>query len=745
MNADLKKQTIDFPNGNPAVAVYANSKTKSEDIISSLGLNEHRAVLLIVGGADDLEQKSKDKLTQLFSRGIARGAVEGMAVLVDGGTKAGVMELMGEGVSARGSKTQLIGVAPAGAVAVPGQSTNGVPLDPNHSHFVLVDGTEWGSETGVMFNLVKALTVKITEVPADKQAKKPAQTKEITLPSLVILTGGGDIAKKEILRAVRDNMRIIVIEGSGGFADDIAKAVKNKDSAPDDPLLAEIISDGDLHFHNLSNSVKGIQRLIIRELGVDKVLMQAWETFALYDKNANEQQKKFGRLQMIILVLGVIGTALVIIQQIWGPKDTSAPTNLMSATDLWKLRGTNSSYLYWWLLHNSLILMPILLTVLVTAAARFKQGNKWLLLRAGAESIKREIFRYRTRSMYYKDLPEQQLAMKIEDITRRTMRTEVNTSSLKPYDVSKGLPPKMDASNQQDDGICYLVPDKYIEVRLEDQLNFFKSKAVKLERQLKFLYWATFAVGGLGSFLAAINMQVWVALTTALVAAFGTYLGYRQVESTLIKYNQAATDLANVKAWWNALSAEDQAMSVNIDSLVAHTEQVLQTELDGWIQQMQNSLAELREDQKKKYEKETSADAGKQDGPVVSPNAAPPVKPAADEEADDQDKDAATKNGDKEIISEDKPVGETEAVEEGTKTVEEGTKKVDGEAKAASDVEGEHEANETEPKEDAAPDDKPVSDGKETKVELSSTSSSALIGEIEETITDNDSTHLKKA
>ena len=81
-----------------------------------------------------------------------------------------------------------------------------------------------------------------------------------------------------------------------------------------------------------------------------------------------------------------------------------------------------------------------------------------------------------------------------------------------------------------------------------------------------------------------------------------------------MKYNQSATDLANVKAWWNALSAADQSQQKNIDSLVEHTEQVLQFELDGWVQQMQNALAELRKDQVKAPEKndmsETAPDKG---------------------------------------------------------------------------------------------------------------------------------------
>jgi hypothetical protein len=218
------------------------------------------------------------------------------------------------------------------------------------------------------------------------------------------------------------------------------------------------------------------------------------------------------------------------------------------------------------------------------------------LLRAGAESIKREIFRYRTTASNWQNDAEERLAKAVEEITRRTMRTEVNLSALVPYDKTKGFPPYTNASGG-DDGFSCLSPDRYVEVRLADQLRFFQRKTVKLERQLRRLYWLTFVIGGIGTYLAAIGMQAWVALTTSMVAAFGTYLGYRQTESTLTKYNQTATDLANVKAWWDALSAENQAEQENINSLVNHTEQVLQSELDGWVQQMQNALAGLRKEQ----------------------------------------------------------------------------------------------------------------------------------------------------
>jgi hypothetical protein len=89
-------------------------------------------------------------------------------------------------------------------------------------------------------------------------------------------------------------------------------------------------------------------------------------------------------------------------------------------------------------------------------------------------------------------------------------------------------------------------------------------------------------------------LDLWIALTTALAAACTTYLGYQQIENSLIKYNQAATDLANVHGWWMVLSLDERAAPNNVDTLVEHTEKILGSELTGWVQEMHNALAELR-------------------------------------------------------------------------------------------------------------------------------------------------------
>lgn len=565
MPQEIRKEAILFPNNQRATAIFPAADASPTDILAALDLKPHKTLILIIGGAEGVDEKLKPRLIQLFGRGIARAAANANAVIIDGGTQSGVMAMMGQGVADRGSKCSLIGVAPKALIAYPGSpSPSSVNLDPNHSHFVLVEGGEWGSGLATIFNLAGALT---------RDA-----------PGVAILASGGANARDEVVQVVRQNLPLIVIEGSGGLADEIVAAWKARPASPDDPAMAEIIADGRIEFHLLNNSVEGAERLILRELRGDNVLYQAWETFADYDLNAMLQQKRFDLLQASILTVGVAATTLAVIKQLGAPPDASV--SYRSA---------------WWWLRHLIFILPILLTILITAANRFKHGNQWMMLRAGAEAIKREIYRYRTRTTSYggwspdQPSPEQQLSRKVQDITQATMETDANLATLESYDKKKGFPPYLKPGAEGgDDGFKKLSPDRYIEVRLEDQLKYFNRAALKLGRRMTVLQWAVWIIGAVGTYLALVGQQVWVAVTTSIAAALTSYLGYKLSEDKLMKFNQARTELANVRAWWNALSPDDQADQENVDMLVEHTEQVLKSELDNWVQLKQNVLAEVR-------------------------------------------------------------------------------------------------------------------------------------------------------
>lgn len=566
---------ITFPNGNKAQSAIVSPDAHVEDILSSLNIEKPKALIMIFGGASGLAESLKPRLAQLFSRGIARAAIETDAIIIDGGTKAGVMELMGQAVADQGRRTILLGVAPSGKVTYPdglaeGSIENGAPLDPDHSHFVLVKSKEWGGETEMMLKLARSLAGKN--------------------PLVAILANGGEVSKKELLSSVRQGWTVIVIEGTGGLADDIAKILKEKKKKIQtfDNQIAEIIEDGDIRSFHKEGEVKEFKDMILKRLTINPTLKLAWERFALYDKNAGLQQKTFKKLQETILRLGIVGAFLAL---------TMTQMKLLG----WITSDSLIDTAFRWII----IIMPITISILIAASNKFKEGNNWVLLRASAETIKCAIFCYRTHTEINSDntdnneefSPEAKLALKVESTSRQLMQTDVNLSGLKPYDGS--IPPKMDGAAANDNGFSSLSPEDYITIRLGDQLSYYQLKTNKLEKQLIFWQWSIYILGGVGTFLAAIKQELWIALTTAAVGAIITFLEYRQVEFTLTKYNQTATDLLNIKAWWTALSSIEKEDPENISKLVIYTEKVLQKELGGWIQQMENMLAGLKKNKEK--------------------------------------------------------------------------------------------------------------------------------------------------
>jgi hypothetical protein len=568
--------------GLPTIIRQADQDINS--LRDALGMPTPAPVVLISGGADTFDPAIAPKLTQLIGRGLLRASRAAGAVIIDGGTDAGVMALIGRAAGAMAEPMTLIGVAPEALIQHPdisdGEGAGGrVALAPNHTHFVLTRGEAWGAETPVMFDLARAIAGK--------------------MPVIVVMIGGGQVALSEILHAVRRHWRVLIIAGSRGTADELLAQWTTKVARDDDPLIAEILADGDLLTFPVGDLPEALARRIGRELGGDSTLRQAWLRFGALDLAAVGQQKFFRRMQILILALSVGVTAAVVAHQ--AVPDKCAIQIL--GHDFGCRRG----------LHYLVIIAPIVLSILIGWTNRFHHGKRWVLTRQAAEAIKREIFQFRTGAAPYRDeaTREKDLAKAIEDVTRRLARSEANTAALPIY--SGPIPPQY-ATEEGDDGMSPLAPERYIEVRLDDQLVFFRKKAVTLDTLLERMQWGILGVGGLGTLLAAIGFDLWVTLTTALAAALGTYLSYRGVDSTLTNYNQTAIDLENIKGWWTALRPDEQGDPSNVGTLVQHTEQVLATELSGWTQRMQDALANLRKDQEKAADDEGTEGVGRSEG-----------------------------------------------------------------------------------------------------------------------------------
>jgi hypothetical protein len=86
---------ISFQNANHAKLLTTSADAPAGEILSLLEIKQPKALILIMGGAAGLDESLKPRLLSLFSRSIARAAIETGAVIIDGGTRAGIMELMG--------------------------------------------------------------------------------------------------------------------------------------------------------------------------------------------------------------------------------------------------------------------------------------------------------------------------------------------------------------------------------------------------------------------------------------------------------------------------------------------------------------------------------------------------------------------------------------------------------------------------------------------------------------------------
>jgi hypothetical protein len=211
---NMKKNAITFDNGNHAVVVTAPRDTDAQTILEALAVAQPRGVIMVFGGAKGLDDSRKARLTELFTDAIAPAAAELGALIIDGGTQSGVMAMMGEAFARDGQGSQLLGIVPKGKIAHPeiaGASavSDGAALEPNHSHFVLVESAEWGGETPKMLELAR----------------------EFNAPIVAILVNGGAIAADEALQSVRNGWQLLVVEGSGRFADELSAAVRDGQSA----------------------------------------------------------------------------------------------------------------------------------------------------------------------------------------------------------------------------------------------------------------------------------------------------------------------------------------------------------------------------------------------------------------------------------------------------------------------------------------------------------------------------------
>jgi hypothetical protein len=505
---------------------------------------------------------------------VARVAGEYEATIMDSGASAGCSAVIGQAVADRGRRSELVGVATVANANVP-------DLDSNHTFFVLVHGDGSASDGSTVVNDLASAAA------GDRR--------------IVMLVADADLARsEEVLVAARRHWPIIPLAGSGELADAIANAATQADPWEGaDARIAEIVDEGDVRVFASTGKVEELVRILKRCLDPpDPALECAWRLFAWTDANANSERSSFDRLQRWILTFGLLATILALLQAQIAAGWPAAVASVLPD-------GIKTLVLHPLVLPGlrlALVIVTVVTTVLLGIATRFKAGTRWVLLRAVAEAVKREIYRYRASVEPYTEPPSidrlprpQELVKQVNVIGEQLSAAEISELALRAY--VGPIPPPMYGAEAEDSGFGAMSGDRYVVIRIGGQVNYYQGRSTELDRSLRRCQWATLALGGIATLLVFIDWQLWVPLTAALVAAIATYLEYKQVAPSLAKYNQAVTNLLSVQTWWAALTPDEKSNSVTMQKLVDITEQILAAEHTGWVRQMHDALDKLRAQQ----------------------------------------------------------------------------------------------------------------------------------------------------
>jgi len=531
------------------------SATDTVDSIVAQIKNQPNPLIILLG---DYDVALEPTVRSLFSRAIVPAAVGSGVVIIDNGANCGCSAAVGYAARDEDRGPTLFGIAPHGVDQ----------LEPNHTAIIRLSA-EWSDP-------MKALVQIAGELAKDNAAADR--------PVLAVLFGGGNAEKGALVRCTRRKWPVLVVQGTGGIADEMLKAMEPAaDGTPPppatDPDLREIIETADIYKFSISGNVDDLNRILLARIDVRvDTLTDSWSRYDDLDQAAMKKQVLFKQLQWTILSLGLLSTLLAIARS-----GTALPSFIA------RLFPADYVPAFQNLAHVLIVLTPITISVLIAAGSRFREGNKWVLLRSSSEAIKSEIFRYRMQAGSYSNEQclqtsrESKLAARLKDISSALVQSEVNRTNVPA--VVKNDPTRL----------TFLSPDDYMRDRIDDQIKYFVSKTARLYKRLKVTQISIYIAGGVGTALAAFHGDVWVALTTAIAATLTTRLETDQVENSLVQYNQTLTGLRNITSWWRALSQWEKGRRRNIDLLVEQTEKSLAGELSGWVQQMQTALDKLTE------------------------------------------------------------------------------------------------------------------------------------------------------
>lgn len=297
------------------------------------------------------------------------------------------------------------------------------------------------------------------------------------------------------------------------------------------------------------------------------ILEIAWTRFAIFDASAIRRTRGFYNIRATILWMSVIATVFAIVN-----------------TSLFADRNDTLSLI----VKVFFVAVPIVASGYASFATRFYSNGSWLVMRAGAEEIKREIYLYRT--IRNKSKRDEILEKGLAEIQRKMYQKLGGEFSYEPYDGR--IPPYYDPEKGNGDaGYSDLTGDEYFGLRLEDQFNWHNRKINGYKRKRRLMVIYILIMGGLGAILAAIggNWSIGVALTSSITAAMLGWQELNNFDGIIRNYSKVVMELTILYDHWKNLQP-DARQGKEFEKMVNGCENVLLAQHVEYVQSMQEVL-----------------------------------------------------------------------------------------------------------------------------------------------------------
>ncbi|HEY3474367.1 MAG TPA: SLATT domain-containing protein [Anaerolineales bacterium] len=307
------------------------------------------------------------------------------------------------------------------------------------------------------------------------------------------------------------------------------------------------------------------------------ILDIAWKRVAILDDMSKRRSAGHYRARRWIAILGVLATFLAIVTTLAEERGISTFSPLLSL-----------------ILKVLFVATPVLASIVAAIASRKYSNGDWLITRAGAEEIQKEIYFYRT-ILQKKKSRRAYLEQRLGEIQRQIYRGMNGELSFDTY--SGRIPPNYYPDDPTSDpGFADITGEEYFKYRLENQLNWHNKKINEFKTEREQLMILILLAGGLGTVFAAwgqtaggISLSIWVALTASITAALIGWQELRNIDVIVRNYSKVVLELTILHDHWVNLEPEERT-SAEFYKMVRGCEDVLWAQNTEYIRSMQEAL-----------------------------------------------------------------------------------------------------------------------------------------------------------